>query len=76
MEAEFSFTNAVGKYTRAAVMEGNSKRNIVTNVKEQLSSRARLEEKRSCWRLTGGEDSGSNGEDWRWWGCGAQNAKD
>ena len=38
MEAEFSFTIAVGKYTRAAVKRGTYKGNIVGNVKAGIES--------------------------------------
>ena len=42
---EYCFTNAVGKFSREALKEGSYKGCIVRNVKEQLATRARLEEK-------------------------------
>ena len=45
VEAEYCFTNAVGKFSREALKEGSYKGCIVRNVKEQLATRARLEEK-------------------------------
>ena len=45
VEAEYCFTNAVGRFTKEALKEGSYKGNIVGNVKEQLAARARVEEK-------------------------------
>ena len=45
VEAEYSFTNAVGKFTKEAVKEGSYKGSIVGNIKEQLLARTRIEEK-------------------------------
>ena len=47
VEAEYSFTNTVGKFTRQAVKEGSFKGKTIGNVKEQLLARTRLEEKGS-----------------------------
>ena len=45
IEAEFTFTRAIGGYSRKAILEGTFKGNMVGNVREQLLRRAAVEEK-------------------------------